>query len=382
MVYILFCSLPESLNDVINHLKLNVTQETHEYNVRRDEVFSDMMREAKKRSFSPYKRVKTYFVGEQGNDTGGLTRELWCLFARHVQHNLCEGHENCKVIRHDASKLQEGVYRRVGVLMGVSLIQGGSGYPFFAPSTFSYLSGTDVCSILVGCDEIPDIEVKKTLQEIRSASDDNALQEIASNVCDVLISCGYTKPIALLKHEDIPTVIECVSLHSAILKVKAELDEIGKGLADAGVLQMLQKYPHFFRSLFVYEECVLTAEKMITLLEKRTFSENGSSQLVKEKTTYIHFCDLLEELEGGIEMEGERIVTLGDCLSFFTGAQRIPPTGFIQACTLNFSDSNVYPTASTCALILTLPTLYHNSYSCFKEKMLFAFCNHGGFGLC
>ena len=40
------------------------------------------------------------------------------------------------------------------------------------------------------------------------------------------------------------------------------------------------------------------AEKMITLLEKRTFSENGSSQLVKEKTTYIHFCDLLEELEG------------------------------------------------------------------------------------
>ena len=62
MVYILLCSLPESLNDVINHLKLNVTQETHEYNVRRDEVFSDLMREAKKRSFSPYKRVMTYFV--------------------------------------------------------------------------------------------------------------------------------------------------------------------------------------------------------------------------------------------------------------------------------------------------------------------------------
>ena len=84
---------------------------------------------------------------------------------------------------------------------------------------------------------------------------------------------------------------------------------------------------------------------------------------------------------GGIEAEG-RSINLNDCLSFFTGAQRLPPTGFNKECTLNFSDVNVYPTASTCALILTLPTLYQDSYETFKGKMLFAFCNHGGFGLC
>ena len=74
-------------------------------------------------------------------------------------------------------------------------------------------------------------------------------------------------------------------------------------------------------------------------------------------------------------------VFLEDCLSFFTGARKIPPTRFIYACTLTFNNVNIYPTASTCALILTLPTQYYESYSVFKQKMLFALLNHGGFGL-
>ena len=48
----------------------------------------------------------------------------------------------------------------------VYIVQGGSGYPFFAPSTFSYLCGADVCSIVVGREEIPDPEVEKTLHEV------------------------------------------------------------------------------------------------------------------------------------------------------------------------------------------------------------------------
>lgn len=71
---------------------------------------------------------------------------------------------------------------------------------------------------------------------------------------------------------------------------------------------------------------------------------------------------------------------LSDCLKFFTGAELIPPVGFDVECTLNFNSSSVYPMASTCALILTLPSKYED-YTCFKEHMLFAFTNNGGFGL-
>lgn len=35
-----------------------------------------------------------------------------------------------------------------------------------SPSMFSYPRGVDLCSIMVGCDEIPDPEVEKTLQVV------------------------------------------------------------------------------------------------------------------------------------------------------------------------------------------------------------------------
>lgn len=67
-------------------------------------------------------------------------------------------------------------------------------------------------------------------------------------------------------------------------------------------------------------------------------------------------------------------------MSFFTGADSIPPLGFGDA-TLTFNDTNPYPTASTCGLCLTLPTKYYDDYSSFKKEFVFAISNHGGFGL-
>ena len=72
-------------------------------------------------------------------------------------------------------------------------------------------------------------------------------------------------------------------------------------------------------------------------------------------------------------------ILLKDVLSFFTGAEMIPPLGFEEA-TLSFNEENPYPTASTCGLALTLPSKYQK-YGEFKEHFIFAMCNHGGFGL-
>lgn len=63
----------------------------------------------------------------------------------------------------------------------------------------------------------------------------------------------------------------------------------------------------------------------------------------------------------------------------FTGADSIPPLGLDDA-SLNFNESNSYPTASTCALELTLPTK-HRSYDEFKQHLDVAFTMHGGFSL-
>ena len=79
------------------------------------------------------------------------------------------------------------------------------------------------------------------------------------------------------------------------------------------------------------------------------------------------------------EVLGEEKISLKMVLAFFTGANTIPPLGY-KSSTLNFNANNHYPTASTCAIQLTLPSKYQE-YEEFKKQMDTAFSVHGGFGL-
>ena len=65
---------------------------------------------------------------------------------------------------------------------------------------------------------------------------------------------------------------------------------------------------------------------------------------------------------------------------FFSGSSEVPPMGFPHDPAINFSNTSKYPTSSTCALELTLPTM-HEIYKDFKESLDTAFIMHGGFGL-
>ncbi len=64
---------------------------------------------------------------------------------------------------------------------------------------------------------------------------------------------------------------------------------------------------------------------------------------------------------------------------FFSGADTShAPLGYAQDPMINFNSHAPYPTASTCALHLTLPTC-DSSYRPFKRALDFAFTMHGGF---
>ena len=75
-------------------------------------------------------------------------------------------------------------------------------------------------------------------------------------------------------------------------------------------------------------------------------------------------------------------MSLPEILAFFTGTERVPPLGFDHPPTLRFDSNNIFPTASTCALELTLPTCYYNNPEEFVKKVSYGMKNHGGFGLC
>ena len=70
--------------------------------------------------------------------------------------------------------------------------------------------------------------------------------------------------------------------------------------------------------------------------------------------------------------------SLEDVLIFFTGADRVPPLGFPQTPTLHFLGNDaLYPTASTCSLMLRLPTRY-STYDAFKDTMTEGLLCNGG----
>lgn len=47
------------------------------------------------------------------------------------------------------------------------------------------------------------ISISFRLQLTSAGADDVTLREVALNACDILLSCGFTKPIATLKHQDV-----------------------------------------------------------------------------------------------------------------------------------------------------------------------------------
>lgn len=105
---------------MITHLQEFLKNEVVEFQVRREYVYLDLLKESKKSKFHPMKRVQvflesnaydecaylkqTWFIGEMGRDTGGITRELWKLFGESLER-LCIGEENMLVFRPDSNKV-------------------------------------------------------------------------------------------------------------------------------------------------------------------------------------------------------------------------------------------------------------------------------------
>lgn len=96
---------------------------------------------------------------------------------------------------------------------------------------------------------------------------------------------------------------------------------------------------------------------------------------VDKHVLMAHLLDPFYHLESSLP------VSLEEVLSFFTGADREPPLGFPVIPKLEFLHSDgILATASTCSLILRLPTV-HDSYPRFRQYMALSFGGHGGFGV-
>jgi len=73
------------------------------------------------------------------------------------------------------------------------------------------------------------------------------LREVLMESMDLLLECGYTKPIPKVVVADKTNIIQTITLHKAVLVSLAELLQFRKGLSSLGVAGALKDHSiHFF----------------------------------------------------------------------------------------------------------------------------------------
>ena len=58
-------------------------------------------------------------------------------------------------------------YYKIGQLMSMSLLQGGSGFPYLAPPIYQYFSGVEIFALNVSMEDVASFELRSIIEEVR-----------------------------------------------------------------------------------------------------------------------------------------------------------------------------------------------------------------------
>ena len=156
-------------------------------NIRRSKMWQDASRAFSSSTFTCSRGIRVKFIGEMGVDGGGPRREFYRLLVQAIctTSGLLEGSDGNKIPSHNWAALKARKFVLLGLMAGMSMVDGGPGLPVFAASVFHYIATN---SIVAGCvEDVPDPVVR---QHLSLVSKDNILMLTVQN----FVSCrkrGY-----------------------------------------------------------------------------------------------------------------------------------------------------------------------------------------------
>ena len=136
--------------------------------IRRKHIWKDTLR-AFSRSFFDYKRaIHVIFVGEEAADAGGPRRKFFhlALEAMASDGQLFHGPPDRRSFVHNMQAVVSRKFFFAGMLVAVSLANGGPGFPCLANAFFNYLCYGLGPMVKPEVEDIPDIEIKEKLKMV------------------------------------------------------------------------------------------------------------------------------------------------------------------------------------------------------------------------
>lgn len=157
--------LKEHFDSTITHDLNNVNRVT----VRRKHIWRDAIRALSQPTFDPCRRVQVTFVGEEAVDGGGPSREFFALALQELAEDgsIFQGSQHNRFFLHNVQALASRKYFYAGILVAVSLANGGPGLPCLAEAVYTYLCYGLHYKYAPDLGLIPDINIQEKLEQVR-----------------------------------------------------------------------------------------------------------------------------------------------------------------------------------------------------------------------
>ena len=229
---------------------------------------------------------------------------------------------------------------------------------------------------------------------------------------DFRYECGVSQPVTSIEFSSREKIVGAIAMHYSVVRVKAELDQLVKGLNVLKIGDLVEANPQKMRELFVhFKPLPLTADAFFDLFPAR-LSPMGSNKREAEEAALMKWVNYTQATEGGSQVcscilcargiDKHLNVIFADCggslevttpegniehfeisleriVSFATGMPEEPPSGFCPKPSILFQEHSKFPTANTCTNQIQLP-LQDMTFEEFKYNMSYGILNTAGFG--
>ncbi|XP_044175097.1 G2/M phase-specific E3 ubiquitin-protein ligase-like isoform X2 [Acropora millepora] len=352
-------------------------------NVRRTHVLDDGLKKLKKTSFVASRALSVKFSDDCGGsegavDLGGPTREFLRLAIRELftSSGVFTGGDNSKVIILNSEARRNDWYRLGGKLLAVSLCNGGGAGNCLCRSLYNFICRGIYTDMSV--DDIPDRVARLAIKSVSDAEDETSFNTAiqTDTVMDCLEIVGFN---GVPRFQTKDAIVKDVCQFYIIDRVRSAIEDFKAGLQTLGILNLIEKYPNTMAQVFCSSSLLkLTASRMDSLFVPE-LAEEGANVRPQQELIIMHWRDYLQDCE-----ERKEGPTLEKILVFATGADSIPPMGFLPSPTVQFWD-NIHPRSNACANVMVLPLHLQDglslSYEKFRDLMDRGILNAPCFGL-
>lgn len=375
----------ETADEILTKLAMDINQDNiSKFNISRNFIWEGTKRALSRKSFSPNNKVSVKFTDDVGNsegavDMGGPMKEYFTLVLQWLfTSQLFCGSEHDKFLSYQASSIEQNEYYFAGLIIAMSLVNGGPGPHCLASKMFQALA-RGLESVVIDLDDVYDKELQNSLKLLHDAPTAAAATKMLDDekLTTVLDLAGTLQQIKTT--EDAKRIAALTAKWYVIGRANASFEAFENGLSALGVLDAIRRNPKAFESSFCHTPSNLTVDTFDNLF-KVVDSPVGSNKAVTESLVLSRWRDYVQDIE-----EGEEPVELNDILFFTTGckvlpARKIYPTIEFLHDFEEWGAKSRFPKSNACAAILRLPVV-HSTYDEFKADMNFAIQNGRGFGL-